>query len=387
MVYKSLIFTLLWGIISYSISIDNVYSQNYNFPFNIGKCTPLLTHDTITITFVGDVMMHGRQIRQALADKSDITNPESYNFNNTFRFIKEDIGKADIAVANMEFTVGTTPYSGYPLFSAPESIIWEAQQSGFNLFLLANNHILDKGKSGFEKTLEIYQKNNAEYAGAHLSLEEQEREYPKMIRIRDLRVAFLNFTYGTNGFAVPKGYYVNTIDTIQIKEAIKNAKKQGADIIIAAPHWGDEYQSKANKRQTDLANLMINNGVDIIIGSHPHVTQDGYINNNNVVFYSLGNYISNQSIPPQTQLGLMVTIKIVKNLINEDCYILDTQYDYLWCFRGGEFLNDYTVVKIKDIIEKKIEDLDSTKTIKAINTYKKVISAEPIKNYKHRIKH
>lgn len=385
MTYKGLLHTLLWSIILYSCSIANGYGQNYTFPFEIGKCSPLLTHDTISITFVGDVMMHGRQIREALIDKSDNKNPESYNFGNFFRFIKDDIKKSDIAVANMEFTVGTTPYSGYPLFSAPESIIWEAQQSGFNLFLLANNHILDKGKSGFEKTLELYSKNNAQYTGAYLSVEEQEREYPKMIRIRDLKIAFLNFTYSTNGFPVPKGYCVNRIDTTHIKEAINKAKEQGADIIIAAPHWGDEYQSKANQKQRELANFMISNGVHVIIGSHPHVTQDGYIDKNNVVFYSLGNYISNQSVPANTQLGLMVTIKIVKNLITKDCYISDAKYNYLWCFRGGEFLKDYTVVKIDDILNKRIETLDSIKTIKAIKTYKKVIASEPIKNYKHKI--
>ena len=159
---------------------------------------------------------------------------------------------------------------------------------------------MDQGKKGFLSTIEAYKRNNADYVGAYLNKEDFQNEYPKIIRIRDLKIAFLNFTYGTNGIPVPGDCYVNRIDTLQIKESIAKAKDKGAEIIIALPHWGEEYQQKANSRQEELANFMIKNGVDIIIGSHPHVTQNGYITNKNVVFYSLGNYISNQSVPPQT---------------------------------------------------------------------------------------
>lgn len=378
---KGSILVCIWCILLCS----NVNGQNYNFPFTLGKCTPLETHDTITVTFVGDVMLHGRQLKHALTKGSDANDPNSYNFNNTFKYIKEQIGNSDIAVANMEFPVGIPPYTGYPTFSAPESIIWEAQKTGFNLFLLANNHILDKGKKGFDSTIDLYKKNNAHYIGAYTSVKDHSKEYPKTIRVKDIRVAFLNFTYGTNGFPVPKDYVVNKIDTIQIKESIQKAKREGADIIIATPHWGEEYQSKANDKQRALAQFMIDNGVNVIIGSHPHVTQDGYINNYNAVFYSLGNYISNQSVPPETQLGLMVTLKIIKNKINKDCYIYSTDYEYLWCFRAGEFIQDYTVIKIKDILNNNVPGLDSTKAKKAIDTYNRVNRKQPIKNYKQNI--
>ena len=126
---------------------------------------------------------------------------------------------------------------------------------------------------------------------------------------------------------------------------------------------------------------MIKNGVDIIIGSHPHVTQNGYITNKNVVFYSLGNYISNQSVPPQTQLGLMVKIKIAKDLIKKESYITKVQHEYLWCFRSGEFNKDYTVVKINDIINCRIPGLDSVKRKKAIDTFNIINDKKPIKNY------
>ncbi len=382
MTYRTLIFIFFWSIISYNCTCTKAYGQNYTFPIAFRECRPLITHDTITVTFVGDIMLHGRQLRHALLPNADPTDAQSYNFSNAFKHIREDIKNADIAVANMEFPVGIPPYSGYPLFSAPESIIWEAQNTGFNLFLLANNHILDKGKKGFSNTIELYKKNNANFIGAYTSKEEQQLQYPKIIRVKDVKIAFLNFTYGTNGFPIPKEYAVNTIDTTHIKESIEKAHKSGADIIIAAPHWGNEYQSNANSGQEQLAQFMIKNGVSAIIGSHPHVTQNGYITNNNTVFYSLGNYISNQSNPPHTQLGLMVTIKIVKNLINNECYIWDTQYQYLWCFRAGEYLKDYTVVKVKDIIDKKIPLLDSAMAKKAIDTYNRVNKNNPIKNYK-----
>ena len=375
--FRSLILAFICSLISYT----NGSGQNYDFTLDIRSCKSLATKDTVTLTFIGDVMLHGRQLKNALKEASNSNAPESYNFENAFKHIASEIRQADIAVANMEFPIGVAPYSGYPLFSAPESIIWYAKKYGFNLFLLANNHIMDQGKKGFLSTIEAYKRNNADYVGAYLNKEDYQNEYPKIIRIRDLKIAFLNFTYGTNGIPVPGDCYVNRIDTLQIKESIAKAKGKGAEIIIALPHWGEEYQQKANNRQEELANFMIKNGVDIIIGSHPHVTQNGYITNKNVVFYSLGNYISNQSVPPQTQLGLMVKVKIAKDLINKESYITDVQHEYLWCFRSGELYKDYTVVKINDIINCRIPGLDSVKRKKAIDTFNIINDKKPIKNY------
>lgn len=375
--FRSLILAFICSLISYT----NGSGQNYDFPLDIRSCRSLATNDTVTLTFIGDVMLHGRQLKHALKEASNSNSPESYNFENAFKYVAEEIRQADVAVANMEFPIGTAPYSGYPLFSAPESIIWYAKKYGFNLFLLANNHIMDQGKKGFLSTIEAYKRNNADYVGAYLNKEDYQSQYPKIIRIRDLKIAFLNFTYGTNGIPVPAECHVNRIDTLQIKESIAKAKGKGAEIIIALPHWGEEYQQKANNRQEELANFMIKNGVDIIIGSHPHVTQNGYITNKNVVFYSLGNYISNQSVPPQTQLGLMVKIKIAKDLIKKESYIAEVQHEYIWCFRSGEFNKDYTVVKINDIINCRIPGLDSVKRKKAIDTFNIINDKKPIKNY------
>ena len=123
--------------------------------------------DTISITFIGDVMQHGKQLLGALKEGADPNNPHSYDYSLVFKHIKDKLQSADLAVANMEFPLGTPPYTGYPVFSAPESIAWEAKESGIDLFLLANNHIMDKGKRGFLNTLEVYDEMGGKYIGAY----------------------------------------------------------------------------------------------------------------------------------------------------------------------------------------------------------------------------
>ncbi|MBQ5803855.1 MAG: CapA family protein, partial [Bacteroidales bacterium] len=124
-------------------------------------------YDTISIIFIGDVMQHGYQIRSAHIKGMDKDNPDSYNYSHTFKYLKERFSEADLTVANMEFPVGVPPFTGYPQFSAPESIVTEAVESGIDLFQIANNHILDKGTKGLERTLAIYDSLGVHYTGAY----------------------------------------------------------------------------------------------------------------------------------------------------------------------------------------------------------------------------
>lgn len=335
-------------------------------------------HDTISITFIGDVMQHGKQLADALVPGEDPMLPQSYNYDYTFRFIEEKLKGADLAVANMEFPLGIPPYSGYPLFSAPESILWKAQESGIDLFLLANNHLLDKGKKGFLKTLETYRNAGARYIGAYSSKEEEEKLNPVFYNIKGIRFAVLNFTYGTNGFPVPEPCRMNMMDTVHIKECIARAKDWGADIIICTPHWGEEYMLKPSLQQKRMAKFLLREGVKVIIGGHPHVPQAAEYSKERILFYSLGNYISNQTTPDYTQLELMVTIKIRKDSYTGEVELLEPQIEYLWCFKRDEFAPHYTVVPVKEIIGKEEMVKERYQYRRMVNTYNDFIGRDLI---------
>ena len=318
------------------------------------RCTRFLNVlDTVSLTFIGDVMQHGKQLQDALIQGEDPLLPQSYDYSYMFKHIEETLLKADLAVANMEFPLGTPPYSGYPLFSAPESVLWQAQKSGIDLFLLANNHLLDKGKRGFLNTIETYEKAGARYIGIYRNIEEEQKLNPVFYNIKGIRLAILNFSYGTNGFPLPDPCWMNMMDTTHIKETIARAKRMGADIIICTPHWGEEYMLKPSYRQKEIARLLQREGVRVIIGSHPHVPQSAEYSGENILFYSLGNYISNQTTPDFTQLEMMVTVRIQKNSITGETVLLEPEIEWLWCFKKDEFAPHYTVVPVREIIGKR----------------------------------
>lgn len=330
-------------------------------------------YDTIRLVFIGDVMQHGNQIRSALIKEQDPNLPTSYDHSYAFKYVEPFFRQADVAAANMEFPTGGPPYKGYPLFSAPESIVWQARKSGINLFLLANNHLLDMGKEGLEKTLRTYKQLGEKYIGAYASEEEEKQMNPVIFQLKETRIAILNFTYGTNGFPVPAPYQMNLMDSTHVKEVIQRAKARGAELIIAAPHWGEEYQLTPSPTQRKWAEMLFREGVKIIIGSHPHVPQTAeiYYKNNSLpplkeggttlignkevekfIFYSLGNYISNQSIPDYSQLELLVNITLVKDRFSEKIIILAPEYKFLWCFKKNEFQDDYTVIPVEALLGK-----------------------------------
>ncbi len=354
----------------------NFIGTTVTFPTSVPKIL-----DTISITFIGDVMQHGKQLKSALADEDAPNNPLSYNYSHVFRHIENTLKNADLAVANMEFPLGTPPYSGYPLFSAPESIAWKAKECGIDLFLLANNHMLDKGKKGLLNTLDTYDKMGGKYIGAYRNKEEEELLNPVFYNIKGIRVAFINFTYGTNGFAVPEPCRINLMDSTHVKECISRARNKGADIIICNPHWGEEYRLNPSATQRQWARMLQREGVRIIVGSHPHVPQAAEISAGNILFYSLGNYISNQTTPDFTQLELMVTVRIVKNFLTGEILLPEPEYEFLWCFKKGEFEDDYTVVPVKEIAGKDEAVKDKAQYRRMMETYRIFLQKNLIKNY------
>ena len=198
--------------------------------------TPLLLTvvDTLSILFMGDVMQHSRQLQSAHIPGTDTLVASSYDYSSYFTHIRPYIDSADLTVANMEFCLGGPPYTGYPSFSAPESIAEEAAEAGIGLFLCANNHICDRGRRGLTSSFEKYSEIGVPITGIYRDSLSWMNDNPLITVIKGIKIAFVNFTYGTNGVRVPAPYIVNMMDRHSVREAIERAREAEADIILAA---------------------------------------------------------------------------------------------------------------------------------------------------------
>lgn len=267
----------------------------------------------IDLLFAGDIMQHEAQLKMARQNNGE------YSFSYCFRHIKEFVRSADISVANLETTIGKSGYSGYPSFCAPDSFLYAVKDAGFNVLLFANNHCMDKGKRGALHTLDMLDSLQIAHCGVYRNAKEREERYPLIVEEKGVRVAILNYTYSTNGREIPSPMVVNLIDKETIVRDIQAAKEKRADAIIACMHWGDEYVSLPPQRIKELADWLIEQGVDHIIGNHPHVIQPLEIRessttpNRNVVAYSTGNLVSNMSLR-RTDGGMMIAMKLLKIL-------------------------------------------------------------------------
>lgn len=334
-----------------------------------GTVKPLFKADTLTICIMGDMMMHTKQIE--VARRTDGT----YDFSSYFTHIKDRIQAADIAIANMEFCLAGEPYTGYPTFSAPDSYGEYLAQCGFDIFLAANNHIFDKGAAGAERTLKKFREFEKQYGikvcGLAETAEKRESSFPLKILKKGLRIALVNFTYGTNLGCQkhwPKTNYMN--EKTLILDALKKA--EDCDLTIVLPHWGNEYELTHSSSQETMATLLAENGADLIIGSHPHVPQDaGTVTSENIpVAYSLGNGVSNMSAP-NTQLELMAEIRYIRNT-DGSTELLPIKFTYLWCSRPGGFTSSYTVLPVKEYLDKKSQWTGQWDYDKMVSTYNRV---------------
>lgn len=270
---------------------------------------------TITIASVGDIMMHDAQI------KSGALGNGNYDYSRMFKSIKPYIEKADFALGNLETTFSgkEKSYTGYPQFNSPEILAQNIRDAGFDLVTTANNHSLDRRFYGIEKTIENLDKAGLLHTGTFKTKEDSQGILIE--DIKGIKVAFLAYTYGTNGITIPEKFAVNLIDRSKMLEEIKKAKYLKADIVIASVHFGIEYVTKQNKTQEDIVNFLFNSGVDIVLGSHPHVLQpavmksvkDIYgIEKDRFVIYSQGNILAN--MPERYKdSGVILNLEIKKN--------------------------------------------------------------------------
>ena len=267
--------------------------------------------DKMSLLFIGDIMGHDEQIWSA-----ENRETHTYSYDTVFTYVRPMISGAGIAIANFEVTLAGPPYKGYPQFSSPAALAVACRNAGIDYLVTANNHAADRGKTGISGTINRLDSLGIPHTGTFLSQESREALQPLMIRKDGLSLALLNYTYGTNGITVPEPVIVNILDKERVTRDIEKAKSMNPDMLILFLHWGTEYDTVPTPEQSDLAAYFFSKGVDLIIGSHPHVLQkmvwyrDGSAMNKAVV-YSLGNFISNQR-KPKTDGGSMVQIDLEK---------------------------------------------------------------------------
>ena len=286
--------------------------------------------DTATIIFFGDAMQHKAQFDQA---KKLGTESNPYNYDDCFTLLSPALKDADYSVVNLELPLGGGPdYSGYPMFSAPDSYAKALKDAGFQLFLTANNHCLDRHDNGLRRTLDVLDSMKVDHIGTYRNAAERSRLVPFVKEINGMKVGFLNYTYGTNGIKINDGTEVSYIDKEKMKQDIAAIRNAGAEIIVVMPHWGVEYKLNEHSTQRDLANFLMKEGVDIIIGGHPHVVQpmkvvtDSVSGNRQLVVYSLGNLISNMTTP-NTRGGALVRVTIERDKSTGKVKFRNAEYD------------------------------------------------------------
>ncbi len=247
----------------------------------------------ISIVLGGDVMQHMPQIRAARRDST-------YDYSATFRHLRPFLDTADITVFNLETTLSTGRYSGYPLFAAPVELASALRDCGVDAVTLANNHMLDRGRAGVLSTIKALDSAGVRHTGVFADSAGRRAANPLIFDVRGVRLALLSYTYGTNGMPVREGTIVNLIDTAHIAADLLSTAEHAPDVTVVYFHWGYEYHRTPNAEQRRLAEWCHARGVDIVAGSHPHVLQpieclrDSVGGVRGITVYSLGNLVSNQ---------------------------------------------------------------------------------------------
>lgn len=291
---------------------------------------PTPTPPTVaTLAVCGDVMSHMPVTNDAWDEEQDI-----YDYTPIFQQSRPYVEGADYAVANLETTLSTEgPYSGYPAFRSPAALADDLKELGFDLILTANNHCLDRGFGGLTSTLDALDEAGLAHVGTYAS-EEDAASPIHLADVGGITVAFLGYTYGTNGIPLPSGKdwavslfntdymtSLSTPDTEKLEADLAAARSMEPDLIAVMIHWGVEYRTEQNSYQEEMADLLIANGADLVLGGHSHVPQpmetrtvtgwDGS-QRTGFVCYSLGNFISSQ-VDPLTDTTAVLTLELTRD--------------------------------------------------------------------------
>ena len=288
-----------------------------------------------SLVMVGDALIHSNIYLDA--KKSDGT----YDFKPMLELTKPITSKYDLAYYNQETILGGTSLgiSSYPRFNSPTEVGDAFLDSGFNLVSLANNHTMDKGEQGVINSLNYWnEKKDVVHAGQYSSFDD--RDSVNVYEKNGIKYAFFSYTTWTNGLETPAGKeYLNNVYSNDKAQNDISKVRDSVEVVIVAMHWGNEYSLGVSDKQIEIANYLSSLGVDIIIGSHPHVVEPVEFIGKTLVIYSLGNFISDQE-GIERLTGLMMSVDIKKSVdsgittISLDNLKADLVYTYSKYGRG-----------------------------------------------------
>lgn len=315
---------------------NNTSSKENNKVVSPDTTNPPNIQKECSLVFAGDVLVHSAQLEAAYNPSN-----KTYNFDESFLKVKDFISNADLAICNSEtsYLGENSHYEGYPTFNSPTSVLDSLKNAGFDILSSAHNHSLDNNLSGFNSTAKAITDKGFDLIG--IKNNESDKNY-LIKEINGIKIGLTNYTYceetsngeSLNGIPINKelknriNIFSNTNDNLntyieKMKNTISDMKKDGAEFIIFYIHWGEEYNTSTSPNQEALAKALNKEGVNVIIGSHPHVVEpirtlkDESSNNETLVCYSLGNFLSNQREETmgnsKSADGLMIKLDITKN--------------------------------------------------------------------------
>ena len=282
--------------------------------------------------------------------------------------MKKYFDEADLVVGNLEtvFAGADVGISDYPCFNSPDAFADAIADAGFDVLTTANNHSMDKRMDGVLRTLDVLDERGMDHIGTYRSAEEREN-----ILIRDvngIKIAFLSYTYGTNGIPVPESWLVNPLDEELIKSDIARAKALEPDMIVVLPHMGNEYEEYVRDTFKNWAHMMLEAGADIVVASHPHVLQpmetveladDDGGTRTGFIMYSMGNFISSQTTPPRNA-SILLNIDIEKTWQGKT-YIKEVSFVPIWTqFQNANWQNHFVVRSVYEMLTLPEDQLSAT---------------------------
>lgn len=324
-----------------------------------------------SIVMVGDALIHGAVYLDASIGNN------KYDFSSMFTDIEPLIKNYDLRYYNQESIIGGKKLgiSHYPRLNSPDEIGEDLISIGFNIVSLANNHTLDKNEAGILYSVSFWEKyKDIITAGSYNSWET--RNNISIFEINDIKFSFLSYTMTTNGLNTPNGkeYLVNVYSAETVKRDIELARENGAEVIMVAMHWGNEYTHTPNDKQKEVAEYLAKLDVNLIIGTHPHVIQPIDYVDDTLVIYSLGNFISAQHpLGINKIIGLLVGVEIV---VDKDGNVsfenLNYELLYTYCTSGYK---NFKVIPFSNLTDKILKNYK-----KIEQEYKKIVETEVIYN-------
>ena len=307
--------------------------------------------NTIHLVAVGDNLIHSRLFESGMSET------EEWNYDKLYEHVKKDVSEADIGIVTQEtiFVEDRDNMSGYPTFGTPPEFGNALANTGFDVVAHASNHCLDTGTDSIEYTMNWWKENHPEVTvlGVHDSPEDAEQV--KLVKCKALTLGFVDYTYGLNDIPIPEGkeYMIDVWDEKKVRKSIQKAKEQ-ADVVIAVMHVGEEYNPDVDEMTADWTKVFLEEGVDLVIGSHPHVvrtmeTLTGEDGHKMLVYYSLGNFISTQKDLPSL-MGAMAKVTIRRDLKTGEIQIPEHEFLPLITHYNHDTY-DYGVYKLEDYTE------------------------------------